>query len=344
MRIIPQQFQALQRTVHGTERPRSLIYIDGRALKFTFLIAFTRIMEISTVAVAGGTGLVGLPLVTQLIAEKFNVVVLVRIGSQNVHKLPASPSLQIREVDYHSVKSLQQAMKSVDAVVSTLTTAFVGQQNSLIDAAAAAGVKRFIPSEFGCNTLNAHAQILPVFAPKVQTQKYLQQWAKPQKSFTYTVLLNGPFLDRGLTGYILDLKHRQCTLYDSGNRPFSTTTLSYVVAAMVAILRQPERTANRAIFISNALVTQLGLLEIAKEKDNGPWKIEHVSTDDLVTESHAELKKEDPNHFKAAVGFIRKAMFGEGYGANFEDETENQLSGIPKMTQDDIRTLVLSLM
>ena len=52
----------------------------------------------------------------------------------------------------------------VDAVVSVLGAPALTTQKAFIDAAAEAGVKRFLPSEFGCDTQAPYLYILPVFA------------------------------------------------------------------------------------------------------------------------------------------------------------------------------------
>jgi hypothetical protein len=49
----------------------------------------------------------------------------------------------------------------------------VSIQPRLIDAAIEAGVKRFIPSEFGADTLNEKSRLLPVYPGKVTTFDHL---------------------------------------------------------------------------------------------------------------------------------------------------------------------------
>lgn len=74
--------------------------------------------------------------------------------------------------------------------------ALQGQQ-LLIDAAIAASVKRFIPAEFGSDTLGKSGE-LAVFGGKVASRKYLEEKAAEGK-ITWTAIANGPFLDWGMT-------------------------------------------------------------------------------------------------------------------------------------------------
>ena len=61
--------------------------------------------------------------------------------------------------NYDSAKSLKAAFQGQDAVISLVGGTALGDQNKLIDAAIAAGVKRFLPSEYGSDTTNNCARI-----------------------------------------------------------------------------------------------------------------------------------------------------------------------------------------
>jgi len=64
----------------------------------------------------------------------------------------------------------------------------------LIDAAKAAGVKRFVPSEFGSDTTNPKVlEILGLLAEKKQAVDYLK--TKEGDGFEWTSLITGALLD-----------------------------------------------------------------------------------------------------------------------------------------------------
>lgn len=88
---------------------------------------------------------------------------------------------------------LVAAFKGQDAVISTITTAAANGQKPLIDAAIAAGVRRFIPSEFG-NDLRATeaVKLVPFFEDKVETLNYLKA---RQDKIEWTAIPNGAFYD-----------------------------------------------------------------------------------------------------------------------------------------------------
>jgi nucleoside-diphosphate-sugar epimerase len=104
---------------------------------------------IKNVLIAGATGSVGLPILEALLAEpSFTVTILSRASSKAAFP-PIIPVIRVS--DDYTVAELTSAFKSQDAVIIALTTSSVtadgrdGLAIRLIDAAVAAGVKRFIP-------------------------------------------------------------------------------------------------------------------------------------------------------------------------------------------------------
>ena len=85
--------------------------------------------------------------------------------------------------------------------MSLVGAAALTQQKGAIDAAAEAGVKRFIPSEFGCDTQAPYLYILKhlmtnwsagelIFQAKRDTAAYLKEVAAAGK-LTYTLIATG---------------------------------------------------------------------------------------------------------------------------------------------------------
>jgi NmrA-like family len=284
-------------------------------------------IPIRTVAVAGASGNLGPAILNQLLAAGFTVTALTRADSRST--FPSA--VKVVPVDYDSLDSLTAALKGQDALVSTLATLAIGAQIRLIDAAIAAGVKRFIPSEFGSN--NPLARRMPVFADKVKIQDYLVQKVQERgnEGFSHTCIYNSVFFDWGLKiGFLLG-KER----YDGGERKFSTTRLETIGKAVAGVLKHAEETKNKDIFVHEAVVTQNQLAALSGKK----WEAEDVSTDVLEREAYAELGKEQPNFASAMFGFAKRAVWGEGYGGEFT-KVDNELLGISMMSEKEIEQLV----
>jgi uncharacterized protein YbjT (DUF2867 family) len=144
------------------------------------------------------TGAIGATVVKALCDAGFQVQALTRrIDASKPDLGPAT----IVHVDYTSQAELQEVLRGQDAVISALgdTAGAVAAQDALIQASIAVGVKRFIPSEYGSDTLNARVRSFPFFADKLRHQELLRDAAAGHVDFSYTIVITGPFLDWGLS-------------------------------------------------------------------------------------------------------------------------------------------------
>lgn len=245
-------------------------------------------------------------------------------------------------VDFTSTSSLTDAFKSqkIDAVVSAVGNDGIPGQNVLIDAAVAAGVKRFLPSEFGSDLSNPRTKAIPVFGFKVATASHLEAAAAKNPSFTYTYVRNGAFLDWGLEhNFIFDHSSGKPSIYDSGDQLFSTTTLETVGKAVVAVLEKFEETKNRAVYIQDIQTSQNRLLAIAKKiAPEKTWEPVTVETANILKSSNDKLAKGEVT-MEVMVGYIAVSIFGEGYGGKME-KTDNELLCLGQKTEADLEALL----
>ncbi|BCS30672.1 aromatic alcohol reductase [Aspergillus puulaauensis] len=294
------------------------------------------------VAVAGGSGAVGIPVIKELLAAGFLVTVLRRIGSDSSSNLPESSGLSIREVDYESIASLTGALQGHTVVVACFgVSAPIGSQDVLIDASIAAGVTRFFPAEFGTDTQNEKCIRLPVFANKIHTLNYLKEKAATNPSFTYTAVCPGFFIDWGLEGgFLVNPKAHSATVYDDGERLFSVTTLKTTAKAVVGIINRLEETKNRHVYIQDALVSQIKLIAIAKKLDGRDWDITPIKSSSAEFDAYAELKKENPDAQKSLFPLLNLSILGEGYGGDFSAHLDNKLLGIEGFSDNELEHLV----
>ncbi len=250
------------------------------------------------------------------------------------------------EVDFNSTRSLIGALQGVEVVISCLATLAIGSQNSLIDASVAAGVKRFIPAEFGMDSRNPLCVLLPVCIPKVDTQKYLQQKVNSNKDFSYTGIANGLFLDRGLkVGFIINPALHTALLYNGGDVPFSTTTLADIAKAILAVIKNQDQTANRILYIHSAVTTQNKLIQYAKDKEGKEWNTSVKDTEEVRQESLAELAKGSQGNINAAMdGFCICGSWNADYGCDCSSHLDNDLLGVKMLTEPELRALVGSFL
>ncbi|KAK4495174.1 hypothetical protein PRZ48_013501 [Zasmidium cellare] len=287
------------------------------------------------VAVAGATGNLGPAIVKALVDAGFQVIALSRSG-----KTEGLPSrVKTVKVDYDSKDSITKALKenNIDAFVSNVPNH--DSQPALIDAAIAAGVKRFLPSDFGSNVSgNALTAKLPVFAGKLLTHEYLK---RKESEIEWTIIANGVFLDWGLEKGFLINKHGGPTqLFDDPNNKFSATTLADVGKAVAGVLKHPAETKNRSVFVQSTSISQNELLAIAKKvKPELKIETENVSTAEVLKNSYGLLEKGE-EIMGAMFGFLKVSIFGREYGSDLSGENDNELLGIKELTPKELEEVV----
>jgi nucleoside-diphosphate-sugar epimerase len=298
-------------------------------------------ISIKKVALAGASGNVGSAILKELLKSGlFEITVLTR--STTTHEFP--PNVKVEKVDYNSLSSLTTALTGQDALVSAVGTLAVPSQKLLIDAAVAADVKRIIPSEFGCDLKNPNTRKLPVYAAKVEIEEYLDQLAiKGDTNTSYTLVFCGPFLDSGLrNGFFLNFKDRKATIYDGGDQLISTSRLATAGKAVRRVLTHPRETADRAIWVKDIDTSQNQLVRLAQSLTPGEeWGITQVKTAALEKEGLEKVKKGEADG-KTMMEFVKRAIFGEGYGGKFVHD-HNQVLGIKGLTGPDLEELPRSI-
>ncbi|TAQ87792.1 hypothetical protein B7494_g3892 [Chlorociboria aeruginascens] len=292
--------------------------------------------EIKAVAIAGASGSLGPHVLKALVDANYQVTVLTRSKKPGTY----DSSVNVVEVDFTSVESLTAVLKGIDAVVSTVAATAIGSQTVLIDAAIAAGVKRFIPSEYGSCTTNPKLKDMPIYAPMFKIKQYLQEQAQAGK-LTWTVLVCGGFLEFLFGGPILlDFGNHKGTFYDEGDNKISATSLPNVGKAIVGILKNFGATKNTIVRVSEVILTQNQVLKIAEAlRPEIKWQITKVQTSAVLKEGLEEASAGDfsmPVVMKILTG---TSFSGETYGG-FYEETDNELLGIKELTEEDLKKLV----
>lgn len=118
-----------------------------------------------------------------------NTTVLSREGSSSTFPL----RVKVLRANYNSIDSLKTALRGQDVVVSLVAGSALGDQKTFIHAAIAAGVKRFLPLEFGSNITDAHTRaIVPMYESKVETVNYLKS---KESEISWASIVTGPSFD-----------------------------------------------------------------------------------------------------------------------------------------------------
>jgi len=238
--------------------------------------------------------------------------------------------------------SLTSVLQGQDALISSVAMAAVPSQRLLIDAAVKAGIKRIIPSEFGSDLKNTHARRLPVFAGKVDIERYLDELAIKGET-SYTLVYCGPFLDLGLRqGIFLNFEERKAHIYDGGDQLISTSRLATAGKAVRRILTHPRETADRAVWIKDIDISQNQLLKLAQSLTPGEeWQVTNVSTAELEKESMEQIKRKEVG-VKPMQGLLLRGIFAPECGNLFQ-HVHNPVLGITGISGPDLEELCASI-
>lgn len=249
------------------------------------------------VAVVGGTGQVGYPLTEELLKLGVDVVVVSRKrNDRNKEKLNSlmtkGAELQFCG-EYENIENLIEIFEGVDVVVVT-TQVNVDIVNNvepkIVEAAERAGVKRFIPCEFGLNTLALDYGNGILFDAKKSLQEKIFK-----TDMQWTMVFAGGIFDYFLPNLRM---FEKITTFGDLEVEFPTHDIKdiAIISARAVI---DKRAINKAVQIYGNVVTQKELLDLLKEN----WKqyefeYEHVSTEEIIHKKDHS----DPNIISAKAG------------------------------------------
>ncbi|KAJ4244037.1 hypothetical protein NW762_014650 [Fusarium torreyae] len=249
--------------------------------------------EIKTVMILGGRGNLGPYLIKALLEIGFRVSVLSR--SFSVVEDETFEGASIVKSDY-TFASLVSVFTGQDAVISTLSTANIAEQNIVIDAVAAAKVKRFMPSEFGSDTsIEGLEKMAPFLKGKQDVMDHVK--TKEAEGLSWTALFTGPWIDwmlmegRGLL--CLDIKTKTGELVDSGEPKFTTTTVSQVGKATALALLQPQKTRNQYVQVGSFNTTQSQLLEALERISGTKFELKDLGNKELYARATKHIEDGD---------------------------------------------------
>ena len=304
--------------------------------------------HIKNVLILGASGSVGAPILNALLTEpSFNVTIVSRASSSA--SFPSDiPVIKIS--DAFTTEELTEAFRAQEAVVVALTTGSVisgkkdGLAFRLIDAALAAGVRRFIPSEFGANNLDPRARALvPTYDRKGEVLEYLMEACEnSQGKLTWSSICCGSWLDWALdpakSGNFLsiDVKGRKATVYDSGTRRFAITSSKNTGLAVAKALLDPAMTANKQIFLCDFSASTRQIVSALEAEMKTRFLIEEKQSGPDIKRFRDQFDAGDLNATFPLLAISFGADVDVGYDFEAEQEVWNKKLDLPKVTLEEI--------
>jgi uncharacterized protein YbjT (DUF2867 family) len=294
---------------------------------------------ITRVTLVGGSGRLGTFILDKVLGcSKFDVQVVKRAGSASTF----AAGTKVVEADFTDLGSLKTAFEGQDAVVSVVGEAGVAGQKILVDAAIAAGVKRFLPSNFGSNMANPNSRKLPVFTSKVIVEDYIIEKATTTP-LTYSFVYVGGFTDFTLQKrVIMVFSTYSPKIFNGGDTQFSSTSMPTVGDAVVGVLSNPAETRNRSVYVSEIITSQNKPLSIAKQiASDRPWAPVDVDLN-VVAEAAKERLAQVNHDLSTLIPILLKSIVDPEYGVKFT-KNDNELLGIKPKTDEYLVELITPL-
>lgn len=276
-------------------------------------------MSAMKVAILGASGSVGKSTIEALLAvpHKFEVTGLTRHTSDA--KLP--PSVNHIKTDY-SHDSLVSALQGHDAVVSTTAGGTFSEQKTAVDAAIEAGVKIFLPSEYGMDTAVREApQVSPGLKVKIELIDYLKS---KQDKISWIVLVTGNIFDwclhiPGFGGF--NIPARTAQIFDGGDIAYEATTLSRVGEGIAATLEKIELTKNQFVYINSFTTTQNQVLESLEKATGEKFEVTTGSSEELWQTGKESLEK---GNARGRLDMIAAALYQKGAALKLMQYSESR--------------------
>lgn len=306
-------------------------------------MAFTNILLI------GATGNLGSLILNHLIGSpaQFKVTVLTRESSSSAATKDALPStVTVRKIssDYPEAE-LVEAFTGQDVVIGAISMTGMHLQYRIIDAAVAAGVKRYFPTEFGLDELpDWLVELRPMFRIKHDVRDYLV--TKEKDGLEWTAIVCNVFFEMGITSGFFHFhwgkgegqKKNKAILVDGGDVKWVATTLDTVAVAVVRSIERADKTRNKLLLIQDFRTSQRELFDRIKQKTGSDaWEVEDVKYDEWLEEAKETVRGGD----NSALGSL---TFGTVLlGSKWEERPEygNTLLDLPTRSFEEAIQSVL---
>ncbi|KAH8676218.1 isoflavone reductase family protein [Xylariales sp. PMI_506] len=298
----------------------------------------TLVAPAKRILVLGATGVIGKVITASLVSHKSDFEKIgIFTSKETVHgKSQLIQSLKDQGVeviagDLDDDSQVLEAYSGYDTVVSAVGRNAIDKQIDLIRLAESSPtITRFIPSEYGTDIEYdaSSASELPS-QKKLKVRSYIKTSVKRLR---HTYLVTGPFADlyMGLMASeprlgSFDVGNKTATLLGDGNDHISLTTMADVGRLLIAVLKHPEVSDNRAIRANSYTTTPNKILAEFERQTDSMWTASYTSLDELRAFEKAAWEQGKP----LASLYTLRRIWTEG--KTLYDRTDNEMLGMAKM-------------
>ena len=295
------------------------------------------------IAIVGANGHIGSHTLATLVSHDLHRITAI-VRPDSTSNLPAA--VIIKKGAFDDEPFLVEALKGQEVLIIQLPIAGSHYQEGFIRAAAKAGVKYVLPTEWGSDPEAKLIEELPVIAEKARFRQLVEELGVG----CWIGVVNNPWYDFCLPmGDVLgvNFKERKATLWDGGNNKLNMSTLSRAGAATAELVAQPDselsRYRNRCFYVSSFHVTEREILASvmhATSTHEGDWTIAEKPTDAAIEEANAMTGVDA--HTSMLVKFF-PLHYKSGWGGDYNHKAEDLVRfGYEKEDLDAVTADIIS--
>ncbi|KAF9649992.1 NAD(P)-binding protein [Thelephora ganbajun] len=229
-----------------------------------------------------GAGNIGSFIIAELLRLKAigtvtSITVISRSDASASHPEWVMQGAKFATINYDDRSTLLAAFEGVDVAISAVANGPGGIQSQkvLADAAKTAGVKIFVPSEFGSPSAKLEGDV----ALKAQIRNYLQEIGLP-----YAILYTGPFADMLFSPFFgFDFANGKVTVPGLGDAPISFTGRPDVVRYIGFVFTNlpAEKLEWKVLRMEGERTTLNEILRSYQEKTGKSLEINYITPEEL---------------------------------------------------------------
>jgi uncharacterized protein YbjT (DUF2867 family) len=289
------------------------------------------------IAMVGATGTVGTVTLCAFLDTNIHTITAVT-RTESPAQFPSG--VKVQKGDYLDHSWLVSTLKGQDVLIMQLSMYPVAMDSQimLIEAAAEAGVRWVLPTEFGSDINSPLAKEFPMMAMKKKYRDLIEE-----RGMNWVAVVNNPWFDWSLKQgmWNIDIPGRRATINNVGDAQFNTTTLGQVGRGVAALLSLPEEKLNNyknsAVYLRSFLLSQRNILDsviratATKESD---WQITTQDPEVTIQTARDAMAAGNPMAF---VGEFYTAHMQEGRGGNYEEKAAKDAAvlGLEKENLDE---------
>ncbi|KAH7371681.1 isoflavone reductase family protein [Pyrenochaeta sp. MPI-SDFR-AT-0127] len=197
-----------------------------------------------------------------------------------------------------SSASLRSAFAGQDLVISTMSGGDSELQIHIVDAVVAANVKRFIPHEFGHDTLNKEIQArITKYAGRAKVIQHLRAVSKAKPTFEWSGIATGYTLDTNLISGDLgfDMEWHSATIHGIGTEPFAASSLQRVGEVVVKAIQNWDKVNNRYIYAAGVMTSANEILRSAEKATGREWTVGNYDVEECIREGQVRIERGFPD-------------------------------------------------